>query len=259
VNTLRIKKTVENDAIKLRLKCFSKFNKRKRFFDENQNIENGANSEGSLSLIDSVSENQEKDSLSESHLQLEEYSNDKKASANFEACNLNSGSTNENNCMGNSTCRNTGPEFHWKEDSPNRERTASLFTKNRRVSVVLNEKPEPDLKELKKTSFIAQSVNSIHSFNYNKKDSRLFMMEFDIMKIFSSYFPHNNINKISKQCWYLVGSLGYERTLSQNKNGFKFWRRKKPTRRKKFPNAPIKSQFRRIKDKKVSFFLKSNE
>ena len=260
LNTLQIKKNVENYAIKLRLKSFSRLNKRRKITEESQILDNGTNSEGSLSLIESLSENQEKSGLSASQLHLEEdssenNSNDKK----FEGWIQNSSPLHLNERLkGNLTCRNaTGQEItNWKEEfSPKRERVGSLMMKNKRVSVVLNEKLESELTQKKKQSIL----NSLHQLTSTKKEVRtapLFMMDFESLKIYSSYFPHNNITKILKQSWYSVGTLGYTRSLSQNKKAFNFWRRKKPSKRKKAANFPNKNLLRplRIKEKKVTFF-----
>lgn len=246
-----LKKEVDNAAIKLRLKIFAKYARRKKNNEENQIFENGTNSDGSLSVVDSLSEIQEKEVMSESHFQLDEESPEKRGFSPLTSWNLTSCSPHEMKFKGNATCRHIGSENpQWKNETSNR--AGSVIARPKRVSITFNEKAENEASQ-KKNSVICQSINYMSPLSAFKKEGRLFMMDFDAVKIFSCYFPHNNINKILKQSWYGVGSLGYQRSLTNNKNAITLWKRKKPTRKKKIVNTPLKTS--RTNDKKaVTFF-----
>lgn len=255
-----IRREVENHAIKLRLKIYARLAKRTLHVEESQIFENGTNSEGSLSMIDSASENQENKSLSESQIQMEEelYKTGNLLYNPLETWNQNSNSSLNTKFRGNATCKNQGASdnLQWKEDvSSKHNRTGSVIFRTKRSSN-LNEKNEQEV--IKKSSLMYQTRNSIHPFNGYKKEAKIFMMDFDVMKVFSCYFPHNNITSILKEGWHWVGSLGFERSLSHNKNALNYWKRKKPSKRKKPANTANKffglRPVRQNEKKAVTFF-----
>ena len=241
INTLGIKKMVENEAIKIRLMKFENHKPRRLKNEDSQNFDNLTNSEESLS------EPQEKTRQS---FLFEEESPDKNTLIEDidSWSNINQASGKDFKNKGNATYKNRN-SFVWKDETSLNKLPVSLSanrSKKMSMNIGFNDNFAFDLKK-----------SSVINFPL-KKEQNLFNMDFENMKIYLVYFPHNNINRILKQSWYLVGTLGRNTELTKYSSGIQLWKQKKKRKSRKkqgnlFMNHGFKNIFRK-KEKQMTYF-----